>query len=246
MPRLETESAKMATLLKCDQLCIRALIPESTENQPKPSAKETINVALHEQARNAVGRDSIQMYCYATTFKSDSSVIEGALVPHEDYEIDDSFGNELVERVLEDKLSTWVVLDGDFKGKVIRYTEGDAKLRRARVVGGYVLNHMVNVESSNMMDNVEFIIPTRGKHLKDGVKIRYYLVSIYPSIQSPGYGDVYIREVTFTASKVTVGVRTLCRAIEQSYQLEMEMQRNQDVSQTQQGYDYDYPEIDGR
>lgn len=252
MTKQETQKAEKVTLTKMDQLSIKALIPEPPENQRKMTFSEVMNYALHSQSGYVDCNGNICLYCYAVHTNVDkgiiSSIIDGAFTVHEEKVQISPYSEQLIRDALRDNNCGWVVYNSCLGEQVqVSFPKEDAELRRAKIIGGYVLNHIVESRLNGQEGKVEFVIPESGRHLKHGKSVKYYLICIYPSVSSPGYGDAYIREVTFTVDKAVVGTRTICRAMEIDFNREREEPsiNQQNQIQTQQGIEFDYPEIDG-
>lgn len=251
MTNRETQMAEKVKLTKIDQLCIKALIPEPPENQRKMTFSEVMNYVLHQQSGAIDCNGNLNWYCYAIHAKDDrdniASQIDGAFTVHDEKVQISPYAEQLIRDVRKDTNYGWVV-HGSCLGEqaLIGYPDKDAEFRKAKIIGGYVLNYIVESRLNGQEGEVEFVIPESGKHLKHGKSVKYYLICIYPSVSSPGYGDAYVREVTFTVDRVVCGTRTICRAIEIDFNREREEPQVQNQNQTQQGIEFDYPEIDGR
>lgn len=252
MTNQETQLAEKVKLVKIDQLCIKALIPEPPENQRRMTFSEVMNDALHNQSLFSTDcNGKLKQYCYAVHAPGDrdtiSQSITGAFTVHDENVQLSLFAEQLIRDSLKDDSSEWIVYDSCLgKRARVGVPREDAELRRSKIIGGYVLNYLVESRLNGQEGQVEFVIPESGKHLKHGKSVKYYLVCIYPSISSPGYGDAYIREVTFTVDRIVCGTRTLCRAVEIDYDREREELNMDGQSLIQQDQDYDYPEIGDR
>lgn len=249
MTSKETKSAEKVNLIKCDQLCIKALIPEPPENQPSLTMKEIMNEAMHWQARDSLGYKRIEKFCYVSNPLCKSGNLDecivGAMIPHKDYVLDSEMGRMLLREVLEtNQKSSWVVDDRRVSGGQIRYPKDDASLLEAKVVGGYVLDYMVKLHTQNVEGDVYVKIPQSGKYLKDGVILKYMLVSVYPYLDNSGYGNVEMRVITFEVDRAIISSRTIVREVDLQMYMEKEPEINvQEPTFTSPTYD-DGPDLE--